>query len=191
MLRNTAERWGAVAKALHWLIAVLVIALMVLGWIAVNEDSRLTQYKLFKWHKSIGMLVLALVALRLLWRLFNPPPALPAGLGAWQRRAAHGTHWVFYGVLIAMPISGWVMNSAADFPFKIFGVMPLPDLFAPSKELEALTKDVHLALFWILAITLTLHVAAALKHHFVDRDSILLRMLPGRWPLRESAGPQE
>jgi cytochrome b561 len=183
MLRNTSERWGAVAILLHWLLAVLVIGLMTLGWVAVTEESRLAQYSLFKWHKSFGMLVLALVLLRLLWRLFNPTPALPMHVARWERWAARTTHWLLYGVMIAMPLSGWIMNAAADFPFKIFGVVPLPDIVAPNEALEETTKAVHLALFWILAVALTLHIGAALKHHFVDRDSVLLRMLPGRWHL--------
>lgn len=180
MLRNSSESWGSIAILLHWLVALLVIGMMVLGWVAVTEESRLTQYGLFKWHKSIGMLVLGLVLFRLLWRLLNPTPALPAHVKPWERWAARTTHLLLYGVMIAMPLSGWVMNGAADFPFKIFGVVPLPALVGPNEDLETVTKTIHLALFWLLAVALTLHIGAALKHHFIERDAVLLRMLPGR-----------
>src|SRR6185369_317389 len=144
MLRNGADSWGVVAKSFHWLMAVLILAQISLGILAVNMQMSPGKIQLFVWHKSLGVLLLALVALRLLWRLADTPPALPADLPAWERAAARGGHWLLYALMIALPVTGWVVNSAANVPFRVFWLFPLPAIVAPDEataEIFALLHD--------------------------------------------------
>lgn len=180
MLRNSAVAWGAGAKALHWTIAALVIAQVTLGLLAINWRLSPTKLDLYVWHKSTGMLILVLMIARVAWRLANPVPALPAAVPAMERRAAHGTHVAIYALLIAMPITGWIIASASNIPFRVYWMIPLPAIVAPDKATERLASNAHLYLFIALALLLVLHVAAALRHHFVLRDDVLSRMLPGK-----------
>ncbi|OGI48363.1 MAG: hypothetical protein A2151_03990 [Candidatus Muproteobacteria bacterium RBG_16_65_34] len=180
MLRNTRESWGAPAKLLHWTMAALVFAQFALGWLAASWRLSPTKLNLFVWHKSTGILLLALVTVRIVWRLLNPTPALPAGLPRWERAAARASHLLLYLLLVAMPLTGWIINSTANIPFRVFWLFPLPDITAPDKALEELAKKVHLGLFIALALTLTVHIGAALRHHFVKHNDILARMLPGK-----------
>ena len=178
-LRSTNESWGNTAVAFHWLVALLIVALSALGWIAANWHLSPTKIALFMWHKSIGLVVLGLVILRLLWRAFDPHPAFPQDVSCTEQRLATAVHGTLYGCMFAMPISGWVINSAAGFPFKLFGLWPVPDIAAPNESLQEGAELVHLSLFWLLAGTVALHVLAALRHHFIKRNNVLLRMLPG------------
>jgi cytochrome b561 len=175
-----AERWGTVAQLLHWSVAVLVLAQLPLGWSAATWPLSPLKLDLFAWHKSIGMLVLALMAVRGAWRLTHGSPALPQGVPEWARRSAHAVHLLLYTVLIAMPVSGWVLNSAANVPFRIFRLIPLPAIVEPGKAVAELAARAHLALFVVLAVLLALHVGAVAWHHWIRRDGILERMLPGR-----------
>ena len=124
------------------------------------------------------MTLLALSALRLLWRLTHRPPA-DVPMPAWQRAAAHGTHHLLYLLFFAVPLVGWAYSSAAGFPIVLFGVLPLPDFVSPDKALSEAIKPWHAYLAYALAVLVVLHVAGALKHRFVDRDGLLGRMLPG------------
>jgi cytochrome b561 len=180
LLRNTHHDWGEVAKAFHWTIALLILGQFALGWTARLWHLSPTKIDLFVWHKSFGMLILTLMLGRVAWRAINPPPALPLAMPVLERRAVRWTHWSLYLLAVAMPLSGWVINSATDFPVKLFWLVPLPDIVEPDKALAARSKLVHLSLFWTLAALVAVHVAAALRHHFWKRDSILLRMLPGK-----------
>ncbi len=177
-LRNTDLQWGTPAKTFHWLIALLILGMMVLGWVATNYPLSPTKIKLFQWHKSTGLVILALVVLRLIWRLGNRTPGLPAGMSGWQRRAVHLVHGLLYTLMLAMPLSGWVINSAANFPLKLYGWFRVPAIAPADKALQTTAELVHLSLFWLLAILLMLHIAAALRHHYVQRDTVLRRMLP-------------
>jgi cytochrome b561 len=172
--------WHAVAKFLHWLIALLIAAQFVLGWMAVSWHLSPTKLDLFVWHKSNGMLVLALVAFRLLWRLTHAVPALPADMPAWERFAAHLSHALLYVVMIAMPLAGWVVSSAAGVPFSIYWQIPLPAIVPPDKHTADVAATVHFSLGIALAALLVLHVGAALRHHFVKHNDVLIRMLPAR-----------
>jgi len=181
MLRNNATSWGAVAKSFHWIMAALILAQITLGLMAVAWRLSPTKIQLFFWHKSLGMLILALLALRLLWRLANATPLLPADMPRWERSAAHASHVLLYVLLILLPLTGWVINSAANIPFRIFRVIPLPAIVEPDKPLAELFARVHLSLIVVFALILTVHIAAALRHHFVKRTTVLVRMLPERW----------
>lgn len=182
MLRNTSASWGAVAKFLHWSIATLIFVQFALGWIAVSWRLSPTKLELFTWHKSIGILILLLVVLRLLWRFANVAPALPVDTPAGERTAAHASHTVLYLLMLAIPLSGWVINSAAKIPFRVFWLFPLPSIVAPDKTVAELAKQIHFILFIAIAVVVGIHIAAALRHHFVKRNVTLTRMLPN-WRL--------
>lgn len=180
MWRNTERSWGAVAKLFHWSIALLIFVQVALGWMAVSWRLSPTKLQLFFWHKSLGVLLLALLVLRLFWRLFNRPPAFPPNTPRFERVAAHINHALLYGLMLALVLSGWIVNSAANIPFRVFGWFPLPAITAADKAVEAVAKQAHLAFFIALAVVVILHIAAALRHHFVKRNDVLLRMLPGK-----------
>jgi cytochrome b561 len=180
MLGNTQARWGSIAKGLHWLIALLIFAAFPLGWIAVAWALSPAKLNLFTWHKSVGMLILLLVVARIVWRLCNPVPRPPSGMPRWQRAAASADHFLQYALTLAVPASGWLIDSAANIPFRVFWLFPLPHLTAPSPGLEQYAKSAHLGLSIALAILIVIHTGAALWHHFVDRDNVLLGMLPSR-----------
>ena len=179
MLRNDADSWGALAKLFHWVMAALILAQIALGVMAASWRVSPTKIELFFWHKSTGMLILALVALRLLWRLANPTPELPADMAGWERAAARLSHLLLYALMIALPVTGWIVNSASNVPFRIFWLIPLPAIVAPDKPTADLFERVHGALFTLLALVLVAHIGAALRHHFVKRNTVLVRMLPG------------
>src|SRR6266508_3655653 len=179
MLRNASDSWGAPAKLFHWVMAALILAQITLGVMAASWRLSPTKIELFFWHKSTGALILALVALRLLWRLANPTPALPSGMAAWERAAARLSHLLLYVLMIALPVTGWIVNSASNVPFRIFWLIPLPAIVAPDKPTAELVALEHEGLVAVLALVLVAHIGAALRHHFVKRNAVLVRMLPG------------
>jgi cytochrome b561 len=182
LLRNTHIAWGPIAKLFHWAIALLIFTQFALGWIAESYRLSPTKIQLFVWHKSIGILVLLLVVLRLVWRFVNPSPALPTNTPKSEALAARTSHALLYALMLAMPLSGWIINSAANIPLRVFWWWPLPAIVAPDKALEEIAKAVHLTLFVTLAVVVAVHIAAALRHHFVKRNDVLVRMLPQwRW----------
>ena len=178
LIRNNASSWGAPAKLFHWLIAVLIFVQFGLGWWATLLKLSPLKINLFVWHKSIGMLILVLVIARLLWRWVNPSPALPADTPAWERLAARASHALLYVLMLALPLSGWVINSAAGVPFRIFRLIPLPALIAPDKHIAELAALVHLLLFFAIVALLLLHIGAALRHHCIKHNDVLRSMLP-------------
>jgi cytochrome b561 len=177
---NTDSSWGAPARFLHWLVAALIFIQFALGWLAVGWRLSPMKLNLFVWHKSTGVVILAIVLLRLLWRLANPTPTLPADTPAWERAAAHMSHGLLYVMMIAMPLTGWIVQSAAGVPFRIFWRIPLPALVSPDKHMEELAALAHFSLGITFTALLVLHVSAALRHHFVKRNNVLTRMLRAR-----------
>jgi cytochrome b561 len=165
--------------ALHWLLGAAIVATFVLGIYMHELPVSPTRLKLYNYHKWAGITILALSALRLLWRLAHRPPAdLP--MPAWQAKAAHLTHLALYALFFAVPLSGWAYSSAAGFPVVLFGVLPLPDFVQKSKELADAIKPLHEAFALTLGALVIAHIAAALKHQFIDRDNLMARMRPGR-----------
>lgn len=170
--------WTRTAISLHWLIAVLVFAGWGLGAYMNELPASPEKLQYYSWHKWIGVTIFLLALLRAAWRLAHVPPPLPATTAPWQARAARASHLLFYALLLVLPLSGWLMSSAKGYQTVYFGVLPLPDLLDKNTELGEALAEVHELLGWLLAGLVALHVAAALKHHFVDRDGVLRRMLP-------------
>jgi cytochrome b561/polyisoprenoid-binding protein YceI len=177
-VRNTTQRWGAVSKLLHWTVVVLVIVQFVLANLADALPLGMAKLGLLARHKSVGITILGLALLRLAWRAAQPAPALPGAVPRAQRWLAQGTHGLLYGLLLAMPLTGWIMSSAKNYPVSWFGLVQLPDLVAPGEPLFAAMRSAHGLLAGLLAATALLHLLGALKHHFIDRDDVLRRMLP-------------
>lgn len=170
---STVKSYSTPAIALHWLLALLIFTTFPLGMYMVDLPLSPDKLKLYSYHKWIGVTVLMLVAVRLGWRLTHMPPPLPDGIAAWQRRASTITHGLLYGLMIAIPLSGWLMSSAKGFQTVWFGVLPLPDLVGKDKALGDLLAGVHQTLTFTLLVLVILHVAAALKHHFIERRPFL------------------
>jgi cytochrome b561 len=177
---SSTSHWSAIAKLLHWIVAALIAVQLVLGWMAASWRLSPTKLELFVWHKSTGMLVLLLVVLRLAWRLTHATPALPAGMPRWERRAAAASHFFLYAAMLALPLSGWVINSAAGVPFSIYWLVPLPAIAPVDREVASTAALVHFVLGILLIVLVATHVGAALRHHFIKRDDVLVRMLPRR-----------
>lgn len=184
---RAAVRYGAVAIVLHWLTALLVIGLAGIGFWMTDLQLSPTKIEIYNWHKWFGLTVLALTAIRIAWRATHPPPPLLLATRA-KRALAHGVHGLMYALLLAMPITGWLQNSAAGFPLTWFGLFRVPPLVERNRAAFEFWQDVHATLAVVLVALIVLHVAAALKHRFVDRDATLARMGLGRLPDRAGAG---
>ena len=187
------RRYTNVAIVLHWLIAALVLTNLYLGW-RMGRLTGMAQFATFQLHKSVGISVLALSLLRLAWRLSHRPPPYPADQARWERAAATTVHWTFYALMIAMPLTGWIIVSASplNIPTLLFKTIPFPhiaaihDLAMPArKAIEDRVGLTHVVLAYGFAALIVLHVAAALKHQFVDRDHELARMMPGHRTARD------
>ncbi len=174
----TAAPYTRTAIALHWLLALMIAVSFGVGWTISDLPFSPTRLKLFNWHKWAGITILLLSGLRLVWRLTHRPPLHPP-MPAWQRLAADGAHGALYLLFFAVPVAGWAYSSAAGFPVVLYGLIPLPNLAPVDRGLADTLKEVHGTLAWALAAVVALHVAAALKHQFIDRDGLLSRMRPG------------
>lgn len=173
-------RYTGVAIALHWLMALAILGMLGVGLWMTGLKTSPSKIEVYSWHKWIGLTILALAALRLVWRAYHPPPFYAESIPAWQLQVATWTHRAAYLLMFAMPLSGWLQNSAAGFPLSWFGLFKVPSLIGRSKEAFAFWQQTHEVLAWTLMALVALHVAAALKHHFLDRDDTLTRILPGK-----------
>jgi cytochrome b561 len=176
--RATPTRYGAAAQTFHWLIAALIVLQFTLAYSADDLPLGVHKLALLARHKSFGMTVLMLAVLRLLWRLKNPPPALPTGMTPLERMLARATHVAFYVLLFAMPISGWLMSSAKNYSVSWFGLFTWPNLIGKNEARFDFLRSTHHLLSYALFAIAVLHVLAALKHHFWNKNDVLLRMLP-------------
>jgi cytochrome b561 len=186
--KNTADRWGPVSQLLHWLIVLLVLVLAIVG-LTMGELPKTPKYFwVYTLHKSVGITVLALVLVRIGWRLYAGAPRPVPGTPTWQARIASLTHFLLYALLLAMPLSGWLYDSASGLrPFRWFGMVLVPKLSGPNEGLSDLAHDAHELLFWVLVALVALHAAAAFYHHLFQHDATLSRMLPGRRARRGSS----
>ena len=177
-------RYGSMAIALHWLMAVALVGMFAVGLYMTGLPFSMQRLKLYNWHKWAGVCVLALATLRLLWRLGHRPPALPAPVASamprWQHVAHHGTHGLLYALFFSVPLLGWAYSSAAGFPIVFLGLLPLPSFVPVDPALAEALKPWHWITAYALAALVALHVAAVIQHQFIRRDGLLRRMLPGR-----------
>ncbi|WP_440223710.1 cytochrome b [Dokdonella sp. MW10] len=176
-LKSSTERWGGVAKTFHWVMALGIIGVGILGLYMTGMDRGMAKVNTFALHKSIGLTLLALALLRLAWRFVDRKPRDEA-MPRWQRIAAHATHGLLYLLMLAIPLSGWLFNSARGYALQWFKQFNLPALVEKNESLGDLAITLHVAFFWILAALLVAHVGGALLHHVFERDNTLLRMLP-------------
>ncbi|MBF0610488.1 MAG: cytochrome b [Magnetococcales bacterium] len=180
MWKNTDEGYGRIARLLHWTMAVLLLGLCGLGFYITTLTYYHPWYRIAPdWHRSLGMLAFLLVFVRLAWRFYSPPPPLQAGLAPLEKLAAHGVHLALYGLMFAMPVAGYLLSTADGRGVDIFGWFTIPAYFPPSKGMETVAGKIHLILGILLVALALLHALAALKHHFINRDNTLKRMLTG------------
>jgi cytochrome b561 len=172
------QRYSAVAQTFHWIIAALVVTQFVLANLAEDLPIGAHKLALLARHKSVGMTVLMLAILRLLWRMRHPPPGLPVGMTPIERMLARATHISFYVLLFAMPLTGWLMSSAKNYSVSWFGLFTWPDLIGKNETAFDLLRSTHGILSGALFALAVLHILAALKHHFWNKDDVLRRMLP-------------
>jgi cytochrome b561 len=172
------DRYTRTAITLHWLIALLIFAAFPLGVYMHELPLSPEKLRLYSYHKWIGISVLLFAAIRVSWRATHLPPPMPDTMPRWEKIAAASVHYLLYALIFAIPLSGWLMSSAKGFQTVWFGVLPLPDLVGKNKELGDLLNEVHEALNFLLLGSVIAHIGAALKHHFIERDDILARMVP-------------
>lgn len=171
-------RYTRTAIGLHWAVALLIFAAFPVGLYMVELPLSPTKLKIYSYHKWVGVTIFLLAVARLVWRTTHPAPPMPASVPRWQQAIAGATHILLYLLIVAIPLSGWLMSSALGFQTVYLGVLPLPDLLEKDKLLGEQLKFLHMFLNYTLAALVLTHVGAALKHHLIDRDDILTRMLP-------------
>ena len=176
--RNTADSYGSLAKFLHWTIVVLIIAQYFIAESADELPDGVEKLSLISWHKSFGMVVLILALARIAWRLANRGTPAPVPMPKRQQIAAATGHGLLYLLILAQPLTGWAMSSAANYPVTLFGWFQFPALVGASHDLHEILEEVHEVNFYALVIVAVLHAAAALYHHFWMKDDALRRMLP-------------
>ena len=179
MSENTGQAYTLTARVLHWITAALVLTMIPIGVAMANADFGPWQDTLYHLHRSIGAVLLPLVLGRLLWRLKHPAPPLPADIPAIQQFAAHATHWALYGLLILQAIVGWIATSAYRAPILVFWLFELPPIWREDKAFSDLMFTAHRAIGIAIALLLCAHIGAALFHHFVRKDGVLMRMVSG------------
>lgn len=191
MTRPNAERWGAVSQSLHWLIVLLILALAVVGLTMGDLPKTPKYFWVYTAHKSVGITVLALVIVRLAWRVYAGAPRPVPNTPGWQHAIAAFTHVLLYALMFAMPLSGWLYDSASGLrPFKFFGLFNMPKLAAPDQGLRHLSHAVHEWGLYALIVLVVLHAGAALYHHLFQGDATLARMLPRGWLRVPTSAPQ-
>ena len=176
----TTQRYTGVAIGLHWLIGLMIVTSLGVGLYMVGLSLSPDKLRLYSWHKWAGVTIFMLVLIRSLWRMTHAAPSLPDYVPVWQRKVAEATHYALYALMIVIPLTGWLMSSAKGFQTVYFGVVPIPDLLAKNEGLGETLALVHRYLNYSMIGLVIAHIAAALKHHFIDKDDILQRMLPAR-----------
>jgi cytochrome b561 len=185
MKQPTPERWNPVQIALHWVVAVLVIAAVLAAWTFVNlERGSAARSAVMTLHESLGLTIFVLAAARLAWRLSHPSPPIPADLTRLEQNLARATHVLLYVVVLGMPISGYIMSVTGGAHLSYFGLFAIPSALPVDKPISAIAVAVHLTTQWAVYALVVLHIAAAFYHHFVLKDGVLRRMLPESWGRR-------
>jgi len=175
-LGNSASHWGLVSRLLHWFMAITIIFMFGLGVTMINMRLSPMKLEMFMVHKSVGILLLATVTIRIIWRLINPAPRPSSSITKSQRKIVLAGQLLMYVLMVCIPISGWVINSAANFPLHWFGLFEIPPIAQPSLDTEEYAKTAHLILVCTLGAVAVIHIAAALHHHFIQKNDVLKRM---------------
>jgi cytochrome b561 len=173
-----SDRYTRTAIALHWIAGLLIIANLCFGLYTVGLPLSPQKLRFFSYHKWVGVTIFLLAAARLAWRLRHPAPPLPEEMPRWEKMAANGSHALLYVLFFAAPLSGWLMSSALGFQTVYLGLVPIPDLLAKNRDLGEALKVVHRSINYSMAALIAVHAVAALKHHVLDRDDVLSRMIP-------------
>ncbi|AXI03186.1 cytochrome b [Aquirhabdus parva] len=174
-----AQQYTRTAIGLHWIIALLIFAAFGLGWVMTDIPGfTMMKLKYYSWHKWLGVTVFALAFVRVFWRLTHPAPAMIATIPRGQQLIASGVHWLLYFLIFAVPLSGYFYSLAAGFPIVYLGIIPIPSLIDRNLEIADTLKTIHVVLDYTMAGLVGLHILGALKHHIIDRDATLTRMLP-------------
>lgn len=176
--KNSQHQYGLISQFLHWSVVLLIFMQFIWAWRIEQLGLGRQRYDLVNQHKSIGITILILVLCRLLWRLFNVTPIYSPPLNARERIISRYVHMLLYSLLLLIPLTGWLMSSAAGFVVSWFGWIDLPSLIAQDDNLKKLFKLIHAILAWTMGAVVLLHITAALYHHFIKRDNTMKRMLP-------------
>lgn len=181
-LKNSTDRWGGISQLLHWTIAVLILTIGAVGLLMGELPRSPKWFWVYTAHKSLGLTVLVLVIVRIAWRLYAGAPQPVPGTPRWQAKLASLTHAAIYLLILAMPLSGWLYDSASGLrPLRWFGLVEVPKISPPNEAIAGAMHETHELLFWVLLALVAGHAAAALYHHFFQRDATLSRMLPRGW----------
>ena len=174
-------RYSALNQALHWLTAACMLAILPLAWVMTNAKHDTPGLNgMYNWHKTLGVIVLCVTAFRIVWRFIDKPPPLPARLAAWEKGLAHLTYWLFFAVLLWMPVTGFVMSEFEGHPTKVFDLIPTPQLWPVNDKLADRFGDLHALGQWAVYALILLHVSAVAFHLIWGRDGVLGRMLPAQ-----------
>lgn len=177
-LRNTPEKYGVISKLFHWVMFVLIVSMIFFGMWMSDLAPSVLKIQAYFWHKSTGILILFLLAARLCWKWTNLRPLLPTTLKQWQLHAIHMTHTLLYFMMFLMPVSGWMMNSAAGFDVSFYGLFSLPLIITPNIILRDILHETHIIGAYAFILLISGHIGAAFLHHFYYRDTVLKKMLP-------------
>jgi cytochrome b561 len=178
MMKNTSTSYGSVGKFVHWLMAAMVITMLIVGFSMDSFDEPLKS-QVYGFHEEFGLTLMGVLIFRLYWRWVNPQPELPVALSAWEKVLSRLTHYLLYIALAIMIASGWAKSTSSGYTPNFYGLFELPMPFIPiSKTVSHFVKQVHVTTVWILITLVSLHILAALNHHFIYKDNVLKRMLP-------------
>ena len=178
MIKSTSDSYGFLAKAFHWIIALMIIGMIAVGFVMTAMEPAPTKFFIYGLHKATGIVILALVFLRLMWRLYNPSPQLPLELTSWHRRMGKLSPIVLYFLLFLMPISGYILSEAGGYPISVYGLFIVPNFVEKNSEISKIASLIHEYGAFVFIGILVLHLSAALYHHFVLKNNVLQRMLP-------------
>lgn len=179
MTDSTAQGYTLTARVLHWVTAALVLTMVPIGVAMANADFGKAQDTLYHLHRSIGVLVLPVVIIRLVWRFLQPPPPLPDDIPVIQQLAAHMTHWALYALLIVQPIVGWIATSAYRAPILFFWLFEVPPIWPVDQPFSEQAFALHRGIGIAIVLLLCAHIGGALFHHFIRKDRVLMRMVSG------------
>ncbi len=178
MLKNTLNSYGSLTKFIHWLMALIIISLIAVGFFMADMENSDQKWFLYGTHKAFGIIVLSLIPLRIIWRLMNPQPTLPKSLPNWQKKAANANILFLYLCMVAMPLSGFIMSFFGNHPISMFGIFTIPAI-ERVPAISGFAHETHEILALAITASISLHILGALHHHFTKHDQVLKRMLPG------------